>query len=753
MFLSKKLYLLLLGSMLLAGCALPPERKTQNAMELAKQPTFSAFQDHAKPTDMPIVELPSADAQPLQEINQTGNFPMMTTLSDTTLKTSDINLSDNAPIQLDFEQVSLRQIIEIIGDHLNISMVIDPSIGDKVTLRTSPNKPLTKKDLWPLLQLLLNDAGITMERRGSVYHLKKTGPTLPGAIGTLSDALTSTDAPEALQITPLRYISIESAVTALNPLVQPRGRVISLPSLNVIGIIATPQRLERVNKLLAIIDADPFLHRGIRLFRLANSKASEVQTELDNILKAISGSAAPAYQTVALERSNAILVVAPPGSGFEDIALWVNILDERSEESGEQVFIYRVRNLEATKLASTLSDVFKIEDKKAEEEKEKRRGREEEKQPLQPPLDEGEEETAEPAEVPTTPSAAAAGNIPISAELKVNIVADESTNSLLIRAKPRDYRQLLETIYMLDQMPKEVMINMIIAEVTLTEATKFGIDWQFLLQKNSVNHGSVGSNISVPTGNFPGGVVPNSEDEPSTPSGISGFTFNYLSGSLNVLLNTIASTNDFTILARPSLLVRNNEEAYMNVGSNEPFLGSINRSGLNESVISQDVQYKDTGTTIKVTPRINDDGIINMKIEQELSQLGLTRTTENLQSFIQRKVSTSVVVRDGAAIVIGGLIDTRNRNDHQGIPVLKDVPVIGRTLFSSTDIEETRTELVLIIVPQIVNPELSAKPLMAEFQRRMQLLYSIFNEEGIVFYEASPQASDETETAPASTIN
>jgi general secretion pathway protein D len=295
---------------------------------------------------------------------------------------------------------------------------------------------------------------------------------------------------------------------------------------------------------------------------------------------------------------------------------------------------------------------------------------------------------------------------------------------------------------------------MVIAEVTLTEATKFGIDWQFLLEKNDKSFGSIGSNISVPTGNFPGGVLPNSEDEPSTPSSISGFTFNYLSGSLNALLNMIASTNDFTILARPSLLVRNNEEAYMNVGSNEPFLGSINRSGLNESVISQDVQYKDTGTTIKVTPRINDDGIINMKIEQELSQLGLTRTTENLQSFIQRKVSTSVVVRDGTAIVIGGLIDTRNKNDHQGIPVLKDIPVVGRTLFSSTDIEEVRTELVLIIVPQIVNPELSAKPLMAEFQRRMQLLYSIFNEEGIMFYETP--LSDKTEAAlstPESTVN
>jgi general secretion pathway protein D len=187
-------------------------------------------------------------------------------------------------------------------------------------------------------------------------------------------------------------------------------------------------------------------------------------------------------------------------------------------------------------------------------------------------------------------------------------------------------------------------------------------------------------------------------------------------------------------------LIRNNEEASMNVGSNEPFLGSINRSGLDERLVSQDVQYKDTGITVKVTPRINDNGIINMKIEQELSQLGSERTTQNLQSFIQRKVSTSVVVRDGSAIVIGGLIQSNNKKNKQGIPMLRDIPVVGNTIFSSTDREETRTELVLIIVPQIVNPEEDSRFVLQDFRRRMRLVSDLLNEQDIL----SPQLNNST---------
>lgn len=546
--------------------------------------------------------------------------------------------------------------------------------------------------------------------------MKKSPPTLPNVVGMSPETLIRSDSSEVLQVTPLRYIAAEAATTVINPLIQPKGRVITLPTLNIIGIITTPPKLERVNKLLHIIDADPFLHRGMRLFRLVNSKATDVQGELDKILKALYGKTSPTYQVIALERINAILVIAPPNSGFNEVALWVEILDERSEESGEQIFIYKVRNLEATKIASTLSNVFKIEDKKKKD----------------------KEKTKKPSATlkPATPIGS---TIPVSAELEVNIVADESTNSLLIRASPRDYRQLLETIYALDQVPKEVMVNVVIAEVSLTEATRFGIDWRTLFHGYG-SQGEVQGNLEVPVGNFPGNVEPSNDSGVASIGALAGFSINYLSGSLNALLNIVASNNDISILSRPSLLVRNNEEAMINIGSNEPFLSGINSSSTTNQLLSNDVQYKDTGITVKVTPRINDDGIINLKIQSELTQLGPPRTTQNLQSFDQRKIETFVVVRDGTAIVIGGLIQTNKQHKRQGIPLLQDLPILGNLLFSSTDIEKKRTELVLIIVPEMVNPEADNRPLVINFKKRMYLVSKLLNAQNIFMDKFGPIA-------------
>jgi general secretion pathway protein D len=714
----KKISILLLCStMLLAACSTSPQRSPPSAIQLANSQSVIPVASQTS-VNLPILSTQD-QAQPLKEVNQKGQLPTVTTTTEPGIDTSGLKLSSKATITFDYEQVPLRLVIEDIAGSLGLSLVIDPSINDKVTVHTSPNKPLKKKDLWPLLQLLLNEAGISMEKRGGVYHLKKAPSQLPGTIGMTPKTLIQSGSPEVLQITPLRYISSETAKTIINPLIQPKGRVLSLSTLNIIGIITTPQRLKRVNKLLSVVDANPFLHRGMRLFRLINSKATEVEVELMKILKAIYGASPPTYQVVALERINAILVIAPPNSGFNEVGLWIEIIDERSGESGEQVFIYKVQNLEASKLAATLSSVFKL-DQKAAEDRDRRQANQARKSPISPRTS----PVVPPSKQNTNKARAVSA---VSAELKVTIVADESTNSLLIRAQPRDYRQLLETIYALDQVPKEVRINVVIAEVTLTEATKFGIDWQYFFGGN--NSSRVQMNLNVPSS------APGTLDKSLT-----GFVLQRITGSINAILNMIASSNDISILSRPSILVRNNEEASINVGSNEPFLSGSTIIGGGGGT-TQDVQYKDTGITVKVTPRINDDGFINLKFYQELSQLGPERTTQNLQSFIQRKIETSIVVRDGSAIIIGGLIETRKKNAQQGIPVLKDIPLIG-SVFSSIDQQDTRTELVLIIIPRIVNHAIDNRPMVQNLRQRMHLISKLLNEEQVFRQElAMPKPS------------
>ncbi|MCV6638472.1 MAG: hypothetical protein OIF49_12150, partial [Thiotrichaceae bacterium] len=213
-----------------------------------------------------------------------------------------------------------------------------------------------------------------------------------------------------------------------------------------------------------------------------------------------------------------------------------------------------------------------------------------------------------------------------------------------------------------------------------------------------------------------------------------GLVLNYFSGDVTALLNLVDSDNSVSLLSRPSILVRNNEEASINVGTNEPVITRTNTSNSSINTVgvtSNEVQYRDTGIILKVTPRINDDGIINMEVFQEVSQIDTTRSDAQYPAFTQRKIETHVVVRDGTAIVIGGLIQTDGEYGNSGLPFLRKTKL--SPLFSATSEENTRTELVLIIVPQIVNPELNNDPLLAQFESRMTLVNAVFEENDINF--------------------
>ncbi len=759
MAVSKRLSLVLLCSSVVVACAPPPARKPPtSASEMALDELQNRRATTAPVANTAVPKTPTVKPRslPLKQVNRVGTLPNMGGSAEK--MPAEFSVKSDTPLELNFEQVDLRQLIETIADALGLSVVIDPAIADKVTLRTPPDKPLKREDLWPLLQLLLTDTGVSMEKKGAVYHFKKSGPSLPGNIG-MSGALKTLNTAEVMQITPLRYISVEAALTVLKPLIEPQGRILSLSNLNLIGVIATPDRINRVNKLLSVMDSDPFLHRGMRLYRLANSKAAEVQVELDKILKGVAG-ATPAYQFIALERINAILAIAPPNGSFNEVTTWIEVLDERSEEGGEQVFIYQVKNLEAKKLATTLTDVFKIEDKKAAEEKERRLKNQQQTaqipsaDPNQPPIT-----VPIPGKAPGTGEEGGA----VSADLKVNIVADEATNSLIIRAKPRDYRQLLGTIHGLDQVPKEVMINVVIAEVSLDKSNQFGINWRAFF--GASNSGSfVGTNFAIPgtgllspgsttttntnTGSsIPGATTTTTGTSAASVGTLSGFVVNQVSGRLTSILNTIATENEVSLLSRPSILVRNNEEATINVGTNEPMITQLNSSTLTTQ-LSSSVQYKDTGITLKVTPRINDEGIVNLKIYQEVSALGGVRTTQQLQAFTQRKVQTAVVVKDGDAIVIGGLIETRGKDNVQGLPGLKDIPIIGKTLFGSTDQSNSRTELVLIMVPEIINPKADNTGVLSRFKRRMSAISALLNGQDIMVNNYTEQNEESQRPSP-----
>ncbi len=583
-------------------------------------------------------------------------------------------------VELNYEQQDMRFVIQELGDLLGISMVIDPTIDYKVSLRTSATNPLRYEDIWPVLRLLARNAGVSIQQAGSVWEFNRDPSNVPVAV-VLPGAVGSVNASEVLQVTPLTYISVETLEPILVPMLQPAGTLIRMGAPNLVGITGSPEQLARVNALLAVLDDDPFLNQGIRLYQLMNSPAAEVAEEMTGVLKLIEGEQG-SYQVLGLDRINSVLVIGPAARGFAEVDRWINILDAASQEQVEQLFVYKVKNLDAVAMAETLNNVYGEED----EDEAARTARE--AGALQP-------QVFQLAPVLDAASAAAANDQVASANISVSIVADENTNSLLVRATPREYRQLLTTISALDTVPLQVLINAVIGQVTLTEGNQFGIDWT-RVSSNAASGPARLSSRFLPDGILDAG-------RPATQGSGLVLTKTFMDGAavIDATLNAIAQDNEVRLLARPTLLAANNQEGEFVVGQAVPVNNGTTTSG--NGFATENITYRDVGIVLKITPQINEDGYINLEIEQSLSSVEESNTTgvAGNPTFVNQEITTTVVVSDQTTITLGGLIQDEDADVQNGIPLLQNIPVLGRA-FSYSNIKSSRRELFIILRPQII---------------------------------------------------
>lgn len=602
-------------------------------------------------------------------------------------------------VELNYEQADLRLVLEELADALDISIVIDPTIDTQISIRTSADRPLQRDDIWPLIRLLTRDAGILLERVGDIYNARVLPSNLPAEIVT-PETLGDGTAARVMQVTPLTYVSSDAVIQAISPLLESEGSVSQLGNRDLLVISGTEFELQRVNQLLMLIDADPFSNQGIHLYQLSNANATEVATELSEVLLLIEGSN-PSYQVRGIESINAILVTAPASRGFDEISRWVQILDADSQEQAEQLFVYKVKNLVALELAETLSNVFEEEDEQLEVRNEEAVG-----EGSQPLLSPGQTEESLP-ELTETGTA-------VSADLTVKIVADEATNSLLIRSTARDYRQLLTTINQLDAVPLQVMVNAVIAQITLTNATRFGVDWSRIANSTAADPISTDSSTTF---------VPN--------LGGLMFTKGFLDGSARVeaTLEAIAVNNDVRLLARPSLTVINNQEGEIQIGAEVPVeAGQAIGSG---GVSTTNIQYRPTGIELYITPQINDDGIVNLIIRQVLSSVDNGSSgVNNNPVFNNQEISTTVVVRNGENVVLGGLIQTDDELLNTGIPILNRLPVVGK-LFSYQQETQERRELFIVLRPEIINLNAEGGVEYSDIRDRFELVSELFEDSNL----------------------
>jgi general secretion pathway protein D len=293
-----------------------------------------------------------------------------------------------------------------------------------------------------------------------------------------------------------------------------------------------------------------------------------------------------------------------------------------------------------------------------------------------------------------------------SGQGQVQIVPDENTNSLLVRASPADWNIIRQAIEAVDLRPLQVLIEVMIAEVRRTAEIDVGVSGKA-------------------TQKAPGGGTRGSGEigGPTAEASTGELLLKWMNGGsvdVTVALRALATRGDVRILSRPVLLAQNNQEARILVGSQRPFVQVFRSLPTDNGVRDQIVQYRDVGTSLTIIPTVNPDGYVNLQLTQEVSN-ATNETQFGAPVISTREAQTFLFVRDGQTTVIGGLIDRQSEKTRSGIPVLISIPVLG-ALFGSTTNSTVRSELFLFLTPHVVRNDDELDQLRDSIETKLQLL-------------------------------
>ncbi len=607
---------------------------------------------------------------------------------------------DGAEVTLNLVDAPIAQAAKaVMGDSLQLPYSVDARVQGKLTIQT-PN-PVTKSQLMSLFESALRDNGALMLRDGGGYRIvpatEAVRSTTPVSVGSTHDSTPGV----APRVVPLKYISADDMRQVLEPML-PQGFIVSADqSRNALILAGSSQELASVEETISVFDVDWLKGMSFALIPVRTSSPAAIVRDLDEIFSTRSGPLKGVVRFVPNSRLKAVLVISSRARYLKEAGNWIKKLDVLADANEASFHVYHVQNRTASTLTKLLDSVL------AGGPGDQGSGVRPSVAPRFQPVtatggDTGTVEPAEPGYTP--PEAGEVGEESSSASLMpgTRVVSDDSNNTVLIYAPLAEYEKIRNLLAELDTIPNQVLLEAIIAEVTLDDELKFGVRWYFGQQNNHATFSDVitGSTASV----FP------------------GFSYFLKSADVSFTLNALSSLTKVRVLSAPSLVVLDNHMATLQVGDQVPVVTqSAQSTDAPGAPLVSTVEMKDTGVILHVTPRVNDSGLVTLDIEQEVSNVVKTLTSGiDSPTIRQRRIKTSVAVSDDETIALGGLIQDRETAGKTKVPIAGDVPVLGAAFGQKTD-ANSRTELIIFIRPRVIRDMEEAKQVTEEFRRQLSI--------------------------------
>jgi general secretion pathway protein D len=595
-------------------------------------------------------------------------------------------------IQLNFDNADIYEVIQVIAETLDLNYIIDPQVKGVVNIQSGQKVPLSQ--LFSVFKKILHINGLDIRSEGFydyIYVAKKSSADAihgPEQIGQLQDS-----SARVIQIVPVTHISAQEALKLIEPYLSDQGSIYDLPVHNMLIVNDYESKVIDALMVLARLDIAPLASLNVRLVRVDNAPLFDLRDELIEILDALKVNTKnfDGVSVMALERVNSLLLVSNDESLINIAWKWIEDLDTVPTLDRDNIYIYNVRNSIASELAELITSLISEEDPTSKTTQKKTTTGKDGKK-------------AQPATKKKTSGGTKKSLSTLRFAGEPVLFADDDRNIILIRALPPDYSRMVKLLERLDNMPRQVLIEVLVAQVTLTDELSLGVEW-------ALHNNDLKINDSQYTQNF-------STLESLGNAG--GFTYSILSGTdPRAVLSTLSTKTDFTLLSSPQVLVLNNESATVNVGDQVPIETSTTTQTTTNDLVDSTIQYKDTGVILEVTPQINYNGVILLDIKQTVSRAVPTETGVTTSATIQtRELKTKLAVKDGQSIMIGGLISKGDDFTENGIPLLKDIPLLGYLFkFESTSI--TKTELLIMVTPYVIETEDVLDQYIKEFEQKM----------------------------------
>ncbi|MBD1580971.1 secretin N-terminal domain-containing protein [Pseudoalteromonas sp. S16_S37] len=673
---------ILLGFIVTAGlsaCNSVPNSVAVNGSYLQKSNQLKVANDSQTQT--------KEEAQAESKSNELVYLPALPDgkVTQTTQPNLSHQFSDTEQVKLTADSLKVKDYLHyVFGDLLGVNYIIGDAItssDDAITINLK--EQLSKRRLFSISQDLLTERGIVIRQQDDVFYIhpseNATGGNVVYGYGNKVADVPNT-ANTIIHLAPFK----SGMQTPLANTIRQMTNVDAQPLFDQHAIMFKGKRAEVVRALefMQMMDKPAFRDRHIGMYKSVFMPAKELSQKLGELLKQegitsnSSGSTEQAVSMVTIERTNSLVFFTNNDAFLQRVAFWSQQLDQPADSNEKQYFIFEPEFARAVDLGLSLQNLLGGGSNSG--------------------LNRSTSVSNETQEQRSTTTNNVNANISVNNQ-NLRMVVDERSNAIIFHTSGADYRNILPLVKRLDVMPKQVVLEVLIAEVSLTDEFSQGV--KFALANNrtgQTGYYNIGGN---------------------TASGLN-YVLEGLTGKLDIQL--FEKNQNVNVLSRPTISVRDGVEASIAVGDEIPTTGEIVTDPVNGSRTS--VVYRETGIDLNVTPTVNAQGVILMEIEQEISNdASGDDSTQGQPTIFKRKIKTEVIAADGQTIMLGGLISQNNSITDTGVPFFSDLPIIGR-LFDGKKDTKSKTELVVMVTPRIVEASEQWQGVMDAFQQNLTSL-------------------------------